>query len=196
VLRVIEDNMLETTSPSVAPTLEQAPTTPAAPVPPSSGLRPSSAVAGARLSLDAAHRLWLTLADNAVRVKPVRCFPWSSPLELVSLRDEQDEEQLLVADLSELDAASGEALKSALLGVGFVLDVQSIDSIEEDYEVRVWHTQTRQGKRTFQTKLDEWPWASPDGGHLVRDLSGDLFRLPPLETLDKKTREWLWAYVG
>ena len=62
--------------------------------------------------------------------------------------------------------------------------------------MRVWHTQTRQGKRTFQTKLDEWPWASPDGGHLVRDLSGDLFRLPPVETLDAKTRERLWAYVG
>ena len=64
------------------------------------------------------------------------------------------------------------------------------------YEVRVWHTQTRQGKRTFQTKLDEWPWASPDGGHLVRDLSGDPFRLPPVETLDEKTLERLWAYVG
>lgn len=153
-------------------------------------------MASARLSLDAAYRLWLTRAGKPVQVKPVRCFPWSSPLELVSLRDEEDEEQLLVGDLSELDAPSGEALKAALLGVAFVLDVRSIDSIEEDYEVRVWHTQTRQGKRTFQTKLDEWPWASPDGGHLVRDLSGDLFRLPPLETLDDKTRRWLWAYVG
>jgi hypothetical protein len=101
-----------------------------------------------------------------------------------------------VADPSLLDAGSREALTAALLGVGFVLEVQSIESIEEDYEVRVWHTQTRQGKRTFQTKLDEWPWASPDGGHLMRDLSGDLFRLPPVETLDEKTRQWLWAYVG
>lgn len=185
--------MLDTTSPVIVPVVEQAPSTPG---PLQSGLRPASGVASAQLSLDASHRLWLTLAGAAVQVKPVRCFPWSSPLELVSLRDEQDEEHLLVADPSELDAASARALEAALLGVGFVLDVQSIDSIEEDYEVRVWHTQTRQGKRTFQTKLDEWPWASPDGGHLVRDLSGDLFRLPPLETLDEKTRQRLWAYVG
>jgi hypothetical protein len=184
--------MLETTSAIVVHAVEQAATTPVA----AQTLCPTSAVASVRLSLDAAHRLWLTLAAKTVQVKPVRCFPWSSPLELVSLRDEQDEEHLLVADLSELDAESARALERALLGVGFVLEVQSIDSIEEDYEVRVWHTQTRQGKRTFQTKLDEWPWASPDGGHLVRDLSGDLFRLPPVETLDAKTRERLWAYVG
>jgi hypothetical protein len=68
--------------------------------------------------------------------------------------------------------------------------------IEEDYEMRIWHTMTRQGKRTFQTQLDEWPWPSPDGGHLVRDLGGDLFRLPALETLDEKSRSCLWAYVG
>ena len=184
--------MLETTSPIVAPVSEPALTLEVVQPAP----RPASVVPSARLSLDAAHRLWLTLAGKAVQVKPVRCFPWSSPLELVSLRDAQDEEHLLVSTLSELDAASADALKAALLGVGFVLEVQSIDSIEEDYEVRVWHTQTRQGKRTFQTKLDEWPWASPDGGHLVRDLSGDLFRLPPVETLDAKTRERLWAYVG
>src|SRR6187402_2643282 len=118
--------MLEITSPIVAPALEQAPVTSA----PSPGLyptaAPASAVASARLSLDAAHRLWLTLAGEAVQVRPVRCFPWSSPLELVSLRDHDDEEHLLVAELSELDAASAEALKTALLGVGFVLDVQSI----------------------------------------------------------------------
>ena len=188
--------MLETTSPIVAPAVEQAPVT--SPLPPglSPASAPAAAAASARLRLDGAQRLWLTLAGEAVQVRPVRCFPWSSPLELVSLRDQEDEEHLLVADLSELDAASSAALKAALLGVGFVLDVQSIDSIEDDYEVRVWHTQTRQGKRTFQTKLDEWPWASPDGGHLVRDLSGDLFRLPPVETLDEKTRERLWAYVG
>jgi len=150
----------------------------------------------ARLELDAALRLWLAHGGRRVRVKPVRCFPWSSPGELVSLRDERGREELLVESLGELDAASARALASALLDTGFVLEVCRVHSIEEDYEMRIWHTETRQGKRTFQTKLDEWPWAAPDGGHLVRDLAGDLFRLPPLDTLDEKTRRWLWAYVG
>jgi hypothetical protein len=150
----------------------------------------------ARLHLDASACLWLSRGELLVRVRPVRCFPWSSPGELVSLRDENDREELLVERPGELDPTSARALETALLAAGFVLDIQSVESIEEDYEMRIWHTETRHGKRTFQTKLDEWPWASPDGGHLVRDLAGDLFRLPPLDTLDEKTRRQLWAYVG
>ncbi len=156
----------------------------------------AAAAGSVRLRLDAASRLWLERGDHRVRVKPLRCFPWSAPGELVSLRDEEDREALLVQRPDDLDPASAAALGAALLGTGFVLEVERVDSIEEDYEMRIWHTVTRQGKRTFQTKLDEWPWASPDGGHLVRDLAGDLFRLPPLETLDERSRKWLWAYVG
>lgn len=157
---------------------------------------PLAPAAAARLELDAALRLWLARGERRVHVRPVRCFPWSSPGELVSLRDEKDGEQLLVEHLHDLDPESAGALAVALHGTGFVLEVCRVESIEEDYEMRIWHTITRQGKRTFQTKLDEWPWAAPDGGHLVRDLAGDLFRLPPLDTLDEKSRLWLWAYVG
>jgi hypothetical protein len=156
-----------------------------------------SAAGGAvRLHLDAASRLWLHRGELSVRVKPVRCFPWSTPGELISLRDEGDREALLVQRPADLDPASAAALGTALRGAGFVLEIERVDSIEEDYEMRIWHTMTRQGKRTFQTQLDEWPWPSPDGGHLVRDLAGDLFRVPPLETLDEKSRSCLWAYVG
>ena len=158
--------------------------------------RVAPAAAPLRLRLGSGQMLWLDRDGKSVRVKPVRCFPWSAPQQLVSLRDDDDVEHHLVRDLHELDAASGEALCQAMQSVAFVLDVSAIESIAEDFELRVWKTQTRHGKRTFQTRLDEWPWESPDGGHLVRDISGDLFRLPPLETLDAKSREWLWAYVG
>lgn len=148
------------------------------------------------LRTGAGQSLWLDRGGASVRVRPVRCFPWSSPDVLISLRDEADREQHLVQRLTDLDATSRAALATALESAGFVLEVCGIESIEDDGELRVWRTQTRHGPRTFQTRLDEWPWASPDGGHLVRDLAGDLFRLPPAETLDVRSREWLWAYVG
>lgn len=149
-----------------------------------------------QLRLGQGQRLLLERGGQTIRVKPVRCFPWSAPDQLISLRDEDDAEHHLVRDTSELDAESARALCTAMQSAGFVLEVSAIETIEEDYEVRVWKTQTRHGKRTFQTRLDEWPWLSPDGGYLLRDLSGDLFRLPPLETFDEKSRQWLWAYVG
>jgi hypothetical protein len=173
-------------------TLAHAPDT-GAPLGPLAGAAPTDTP---RLELDPALRLWLVRGEQRVGVKPVRCFPWSSPGELVSLRDERDREELLVERFDQLDPDSARALERALLGTAFVLEVSRVESIEEDYEMRIWRTETRQGKRTFQTKLDEWPWAAPDGGHLVRDLAGDLFRLPPLDTLDEGTRRWLWAYVG
>jgi hypothetical protein len=149
-----------------------------------------------RLWLGPGQRLWLDHEGRSVSVRPVRCFPWSAPAELVSLRDGDDQEQYLVESPEDLDPSSRAALASALLSAGFVLEVDAILSIEEDYEVRIWRARTRHGLRTFQTRLDEWPWAAPDGGHLIRDLCGDLFRLPPAEQLDEKSRHCLWAYVG
>jgi Domain of unknown function (DUF1854) len=149
-----------------------------------------------RLWLGAGQRLWLEHAGRSVSVRPVRCFPWSAPGELVSLRDAEEKEQYLVESPEDLDPTSREALANALQSAGFVLEVDAVLSIEEDYEVRVWRARTRHGLRTFQTRLDEWPWLAPDGGHLIRDLCGDLFRLPPVEQMDAKSRHWLWAYVG
>jgi Domain of unknown function (DUF1854) len=149
-----------------------------------------------RLWLGTGQRLWLEHAGKTVSVQPVRCFPWSAPGELVSLRDADEQEHYLVEALADLDPASRVALSSAMQSAGFVLEVEAILSIEEDYEVRVWQARTRHGLRTFQTRLDEWPWAAPDGGYLIRDLCGDLFRLPPSERMDETSRHCLWAYVG
>ena len=149
-----------------------------------------------RLWLGAGQRLWLELAGKRVSVQPMRCFPWSAPAELVSLRDADEREHYLVEDPAELDPASREALAEAMCSAGFVLEVEEVLSIEEDYEVRSWRARTRHGLRTFQTRLDEWPWVAPDGGYLIRDLCGDLFRLPPIEQMGEKSQQQLWAYVG
>jgi hypothetical protein len=140
--------------------------------------------------------LWLRSGSTTHAVRPVRCFPWSRPDELISLRSEDGTEHYLVANLRELDPGSREALARALAPVGFVLEISAVESIEEDYEVRVWRTRTRHGRRTFQTALDAWPWPAPAGGYFVQDIGGDLFRLPPLAELDAASQARLFAYVG
>lgn len=158
-----------------------------------SGVHPRSLP---RLWLGPGQRLWLEQLGKQVNVHPVRCFPWSAPAELVSLRDADDEEHYFVTSPDELDAASRAALIAAMASAGFVLEVDAVLRVEEDYEVRIWRVHTRQGPRTFQTRLDEWPWRAPDGTYLLRDLCGDLFRLPPADRLDAQSQRWLWAYVG
>lgn len=149
-----------------------------------------------RLRLDGVRQLWLQHAEQVARVRPVRCFPWSFPDGFISLRQDDGGEALFVEEMAELDPESANALSAALRGGEFVFEVLRVESIAEELETRVWHTLTSGGKRTFQTKVDEWPRESPSGGYLVRDLAGDSFLLPRLDAADKETRRWLWAYVG
>ena len=83
----------------------------------------------------------------------------------------------------------------ALAEAGFVLDVTRVVNIEEEIEIRQWTVETKQGNRSFQTHLDDWPRVLPSGGLLIRDVAGDLYRLAEPATLDKKSRVLLWAFV-
>jgi hypothetical protein len=140
-------------------------------------------------------RLAAVIGGRTVAVKLRQCFPWSEPTRFVSLRDSDDKEVALVDHPSSLDADSRQAFEAALAEAGFVLDVTSVLDIEEEIEIRQWTVETKQGSRSFQTHLDDWPRVLPSGGLLIRDVGGDLYRLPDPSTLDKKSRALLWAFV-
>ena len=138
-------------------------------------------------------QLWARDGHNSTPVRVVRCFPWSEPSRYLSLRDGEDEEVALVRDLSDLGPTSRRALTFALLEAGFVLDVQAVEEVEEEIEIRTFRVQTRQGPRRFQTLRDEWPRELPGGGLLIRDVAGDLYLIRDPKVLDAKSRRLLWA---
>jgi hypothetical protein len=139
-------------------------------------------------------RLLALTERGPVTVRVRQCFPWSEPHRHLSLRDAEEREVALVDDPASLGAASREALERALAEAGFVLEVTRVASIDEEVEIRQWEVETRHGLRSFQTHLDEWPRQLPGGGLLIRDVSGDLYRLTVTD-LDKKSRDLLWAFV-
>lgn len=140
-------------------------------------------------------QLWVVRGDAERAVRVRRCFPWSEPGRWLSLRDEDEEEVVLVRDPGDLDPASRAALEEALALAGFVFEVTRVLEIEEEVEIRRWRVATRQGARSFQTRLDDWPRTLPQGGLLVRDVAGDLYHIARPETLDRGSRELLWAFV-
>ena len=148
-----------------------------------------------RLERRADGRVWAIrgTAQRAVWVR--RCFPWSEPGRFLSLRDDDEDEFALVADVSELDALSRRVLEEALVAAGFVFEVTRVLAIDEEVEIRHWRVETRQGNRSFQTRLDDWPRLLPHGGLLVRDVAGDLYHLAEPQALDKTSRALLWAFV-
>jgi len=140
-------------------------------------------------------RLWAIRGDEERAVWVRRCFPWSEPGHYLSLRDSDEEEFALVRDPAELDAPSRAALETALAMAGFVFEITRVLEIEEEVEIRRWRVETKQGARVFQTRLDDWPRALPHGGLLIRDVTGDLYRLGRPAALDRRSRDLLWSFV-
>jgi uncharacterized protein DUF1854 len=155
----------------------------------------TEAEAQLRLAHRADGQLWATRGQEECVVRVRRAFPWSEPARFISLRDALDREFALVPDPGALDPISRRALEAALAAAGFVFTVTAVREIEEEVEIRTWRVVTRQGARTFQTRLDDWPRPLPGGGLLIRDVAGDLYRIDDLAALDGPSRELLWAYV-
>jgi hypothetical protein len=150
---------------------------------------------GLTLERRADGQLWAELNGNRRAVRVHRCFPWSEPGHFLSLRDADDEEFALVDSPDDLDEPSRLALEAALVEAGFVLEVMRITDVDEEVEIRTWKVETRQGARTFQTRLDDWPAEVPGGGIVIRDVAGDLYHVVSPEDLDARSRKWLWAFV-
>jgi hypothetical protein len=140
-------------------------------------------------------RLHVMIEGEMVPVRLRQCFPWSEPRRHLSLRDDDDEEVAMVEEPATLPEESRAALEGALADAGFVLEVTRVLSIDEEVEIRHWEVETAQGARAFQTHLDDWPRALPGGALLIRDVGGDLYRLPEPASLDRRSRELLWAFV-
>ena len=140
-------------------------------------------------------RLLAIVDGEPVAVRLTQCFPWSEPGRHLSLRDEDDVEVALVEDPATLAPESRAALEVALAEAGFVFDVTRVLAIDEEVEIRQWTVETKHGRRFFQTHLDDWPRALPMGGLLIRDVAGDLYRLAAPATMDRRSRELLWAFV-
>ena len=156
---------------------------------------PSEETPAPTLRISSDGRLVVLVDDVPVRVRLRQCFPWSEPNLHLSLRDDDDRELAIVDDPDDLDEESRRAIEQALAEAGFVLEVTRVLDIEEEVEIRQWTVDTRQGSRSFQTHLDDWPRALPNGDLLIRDVAGDLYRLSNPKEMDKKSRELIWAFV-
>ncbi len=140
-------------------------------------------------------RSWARVGEHACPVGVRRCFPWSAPGRWISLRDAEEQEVALVRDVAQLSASSRRALLMALAEAGFVLDIEAVEEVEDEIEIRNFRVRTSQGPRRFQTLRDEWPSRLPGGGWLLRDGAGDLYRVRDLKALDAASRKRLWALV-
>ena len=140
-------------------------------------------------------RLWAIRDGESSAVRVARCFPWSAPARYISLRDDRRKEFCLIAEPADLDEPSRQALEESLIEADFVLRIEAIVTLKEEIEIRSWEVETAQGRRSFQTKRDDWPRSVPGGGVLIRDVAGDLLYIADPEQLDAASRDMLSALI-
>lgn len=128
-----------------------------------------------------------------VRVRT--CFPWSAPGTFVSLRDEDDHEVVLVPDLAALDGESRAALERALRETAFAFTITRVERVYLEFEIRQWEVECAEGRRVFQTKVDDYPQPMAPSGLLITDVAGDVYVVPDWTALDKHSRKQLAMYV-
>jgi hypothetical protein len=133
--------------------------------------------------------------EHTASVRVVRCFPWSERDRFFSIRDGEDHEIALINTLNDLFNASVQVLEQALAEAGFIFEVTRVQEVREEFEIRNWTVQTAQGARTFQTRRDEWPRRTGQGGMLVRGVAGDLYHIASEESLDPDSKRLLSVYV-
>ena len=141
-------------------------------------------------------RLGLRLESGEIPVTVTRCFPWSNPLSYLSLRNEKGEEKGFVTALDDLSPESRALLEEELKLTGQTFEIIRIHKVQKEIELRCWEVETQGGDRHFQTELDVWPRALPDGSLLVQDLYGDLYRIQDPQALDAASQKILTPLLG
>lgn len=133
--------------------------------------------------------------DGNCIVRIGTCFPWSSPGAFVSLRNEDDKEVVLVPDLEEVDPESRTVLLRALREAAFAFEITHVASVRKEFEIRHWEVTCREGGRSFQTKVDDYPQILAPRGLLITDVGGDVYVIHDWDGLDKASRKQLALFI-
>lgn len=126
-----------------------------------------------------------------VRVKP--CFPWSEPDCYLSLLDSDGTQVGFIENLSHIQGEPLQALRQGLKESNFCFEIQAIQEVTINLDLRQWHVETSSGFRIFHTKVSHWPTVLEDGQVFIKDLHGDNYRIVNPEQLDEKSQVLLSA---
>ena len=140
-------------------------------------------------------RMVAQLGEESHPVRISVCFPWTAPDRFISLRDAENKEVALIAEPSLLDPGSRAVLEQGLREANFAFEITRVEVLREEFEIRHWEVECTQGKRSFQTRKDDWPKSLPPHGLLITDVSGDVYTIHDCNVLDRHSRKQLAVYV-
>ena len=123
------------------------------------------------------------------------CFPWTHPVEFISLRDDKGHEQKLIENFQQLDATTRDLIEEELAQRNFMPRITGIEAISDEIELFHWEVVTAAGRRSFLTRRTDHPRKLANGDVLIKDVSNDLYLIPNPQGLDAKSLKLLWVYL-
>lgn len=149
------------------------------------------------LRVDAFGRLVLECPgfEVMVGIVPVRCFPFSTPHEWISLCDECGHEVTCLSRLDDLPAETRAVLEKELTLRELVPMIRRILDISPGPEPTLWYVDTDRGKTRFKLPGEDQVRSLNDGSILLTDAIGVRYRIPDLVKLDAHSRKLLERYL-
>lgn len=157
----------------------------------------SNAALKGRLSRDPHGRLVYTDAQGqvVVGVQAVRAFPIEAPLEGLSLVGPDGHELEWVDHWGQLDLPTRQLLEDELAQREFMPTIERLVGVSTFSTPSTWTVDTDRGRTDFILKGEEDIRRLRDGGLLITDNHGLVFRVIDLKALDRATRRLLDRFL-
>lgn len=124
-----------------------------------------------------------------------RSFPWTKTDEFISVRDSGGKEVLLIDRLTDLPTAQREQIQAALSDSSFIPTIRRVESINMDFGYQIWTVDTDRGPATFRVQEREDVRFLPDGRFSVKDVEGNVYVMPKVETMDEHSQRAMAVIV-
>ena len=141
---------------------------------------------------------WVWTDTQGLRHEPVtvvRAYPVTAPEQGVGIMSAEGHELAWFERLDQVAPALQASLREALVEREFLPEIQRLQAVSSLVTPSVWTVQTDRGPARFMLKGEEDIRRLRDGGLLITDNHGMVFRVMDLKALDRGSRRLLDRFL-
>jgi hypothetical protein len=133
--------------------------------------------------------------ENVIDVRVRRAFPWSCPTRHISIRSKDGKELVMIDDVAALSDALRAIVLGELSSTILIPMIRRVMKVDVRFGFQQWTVATDRGDADFRVQEREDIRFMPDGRFTVKDADGNLYELPPLDSLDEHSRRAVEAVI-
>lgn len=129
--------------------------------------------------------------EPAVDVRVARCFPWSLPGSLISIRDKDGKELVLLETLEHLPQSTRELIEHELRDKLFAPRIRRIIKHEDRFGISTIEAETDRGVVNFQLRHREDVRVLSSTRCVFQDVDGNIYEVPDVRQLDPASQRFV-----